>query len=60
MSGLPQRADLPAAIARGRIAATTKAGAVAFVRTGDPLLGEFSDAEVLASFGEVPSDLSEY
>lgn len=31
-------------------------GAVAFSRTGDPAVGEFSDAVVLKSFGEVPSD----
>jgi len=33
-------------------------GAVAFARTGDPALGEFGDAEVLASFGDVLADLS--
>lgn len=33
-------------------------GAVAFSRTGDPATGEFSDAIVLKSFGEVPDDLS--
>ncbi len=32
-------------------------GAVAFSRTGDPGAGEFSDAVLLKSFGEVP-DLS--
>jgi hypothetical protein len=32
-------------------------GAVAFSRTGDPAAGEFGDAVVLRSFGEVPSDL---
>lgn len=30
------------------------AGAVAFKRTGDPNVGEFSDAIVLKKFGEVP------
>ena len=30
-------------------------GAVAFSRTGDPQVGEFEDAVVLRSFGEVPS-----
>ena len=30
-------------------------GAVAFSRTGDPGAGEFGDAVVLKSFGEVPS-----
>lgn len=33
-------------------------GAVAFSRTGDPAIGEFSDAVVLGQFGDVPSDLS--
>jgi len=33
-------------------------GAVAFSRTGDPALGEFGDAEVLGSYGDVPADLS--
>jgi hypothetical protein len=33
-------------------------GAVAFSRTGDPAIGEFSDAIVLGQFGGVPSDLS--
>jgi hypothetical protein len=33
-------------------------GAIAFSRTGDPSVGEFSDAVVLKTFGEVPNDLS--
>ena len=33
-------------------------GAVAFSRTGDPMIGEFSDAQVLRKFGNVPDDLS--
>jgi hypothetical protein len=33
-------------------------GAVAFSRTGDPLIGEFSDARLLRKFGDVPEDLS--
>jgi hypothetical protein len=32
-------------------------GAVAFSRTGDPMIGEFSDAKLLKSFGNVPDDL---
>lgn len=31
-------------------------GAVAFSRTGDPMIGEFSDAVVIRKFGEVPDD----
>ena len=33
-------------------------GAVAFSRTGDPMIGEFGDAQVLRKFGNVPDDLS--
>ena len=33
-------------------------GAVAFSRTGDPAVGEFTDAVVLKAFGDVPDDLS--
>jgi len=33
-------------------------GAVAFSRTGDPAVGEFTDAVVLKAFGDVPYDLS--
>jgi hypothetical protein len=32
------------------------AGAVAFARSGNPELGEFDDAVVLKSFGDVPED----
>jgi hypothetical protein len=34
------------------------AGAVAFQRSGDPALGDFSDAEVLARYGITPDDLA--
>jgi hypothetical protein len=33
-------------------------GAVAFSRTGDPAIGEFSDAKVIRKFGNVPDNLS--
>jgi hypothetical protein len=33
-------------------------GAVAFSRTGDPMIGEFGDARLLRKFGNVPDDLS--
>jgi hypothetical protein len=33
-------------------------GAVAFSRTGDPATGDFSDAQVIRKFGDVPDDLS--
>jgi hypothetical protein len=34
-------------------------GAVAFSRSGDPMMGEFSDAKLLRAYGNVPNDLSE-
>jgi hypothetical protein len=33
-------------------------GALAFSRTGDPMIGEFGDATLLRKFGNVPDDLS--
>lgn len=39
-------------------AAAGNAGAVAFSRSGDPNVGEFSDAVLLKAFGAVPDDLS--
>jgi hypothetical protein len=33
-------------------------GAVAFSRSGDPMIGEFGDAQLLRKFGNVPDDLS--
>jgi hypothetical protein len=32
-------------------------GAIAFARTGDPMIGEFGDARLLGKFGNVPDDL---
>ena len=32
-------------------------GAVAFSRSGDPMIGEFGDAQLLKKFGNVPDDL---
>jgi hypothetical protein len=34
-------------------------GALAFKRTGDPNVGQFNDANLLGSFGEVPENLDE-
>ncbi len=33
------------------------AGAVAFSRSGDPSLGEFSDAKIVKRFGDLPADI---
>jgi hypothetical protein len=35
------------------------AGAIAFKRSGDPMMGDFSDAVVIKTFGEVPEKLDE-
>ncbi len=35
------------------------AGALAFKRSGDPNTGNFGDATILKSFGEVPQNLDE-
>jgi hypothetical protein len=48
--------EVPTAGAAERQAASLSrmhAGAVAFSRTGDPSIGEFQDAVILAQFGEV-------
>jgi hypothetical protein len=34
-------------------------GAVAFLRSGYPNLGEFEDAVILKAFGQVPDDFAE-
>jgi hypothetical protein len=34
-------------------------GALAFKRTGDPSMGNFGDATILKTYGEVPSNLDE-
>jgi hypothetical protein len=38
---------------------SSNAGALAFKRSGDPAMGNFSDAVVLKTFGEVPDRLDE-
>ena len=35
------------------------AGALAFKRSGDPNMGNFEEATILKSFGEVPNNLDE-
>jgi len=37
----------------------SNAGALAFKRSGDPNVGNFSDAVVLKAFGDVPENLDE-
>ncbi len=50
-SGAIKRAEALARLAEN-------AGAVAFSRTGDPLIGEFQDAVLIKAFGEVPSEFA--
>jgi hypothetical protein len=52
--------SLSAAVRRAEVLSRSpgSVGAVAFSRTGDPMIGEFSDAQLLKKFGDVPDDLS--
>lgn len=50
-----ERQSAGAVESAARRMAAGAAGAVAFSRTGDPATGEFGDAVVLRTFGEVPS-----
>jgi len=50
-----QSAESAKRFAKAIVAAGTS-GAVAFQRTGDPLIGEFEDAIILAKEGLVPDD----
>ena len=46
-----------AARRKAHAAADKHGGAIAFSRTGDPNTGNFSDAEILATYGEVDKGL---
>jgi hypothetical protein len=57
VAGAAQEATSALAAERGaRSLVLQHAGAVAFSRTGDPSIGEFQDAVILAQFGEVALD----
>lgn len=47
--------------ARSRASALAQgnAGAIAFSRSGDPSTGEFEPAVVIASFGDLPTEIAE-
>jgi hypothetical protein len=45
-----------AAIRRAQSMVATHAGAIAFMRSGNPKTGEFEPAEVLKQFGDVPAE----
>ena len=46
-----------AAMSRARAMIGSKAGAIAFSRTGDPSMGDFEPAMILGRYGDVPGDL---
>ena len=52
-----EAASPAAAVGRARQIASRKVGAIAFSRSGDPDLGEYGDAVILARFGETPPDI---
>jgi hypothetical protein len=52
-----QMPSASAATSRARSLASSKAGVIAFARSGDPEVGEFADAVVLFKAGEVPEDV---
>ena len=57
--GAPVECPNPAAaIQQATTMAAGSVGAVAFSRTGDPDVGKFEPAMVLAKFGDMPDDLS--
>jgi hypothetical protein len=61
VAGAAEECQSPSgAVRRAEVLSRTagSVGAVAFSRTGDPMAGEFSDAQLLKKFGEVPDDLS--
>ena len=46
-----------AAKSRAKLMAVNTAGAIAFARTGDPSIGEFQPAVILARYGETPDEV---
>ena len=51
----------PSAVRRAEVMSRDpeNVGALAFKRSGDPNVGDFGDATVLRTFGEVPENLDE-
>jgi hypothetical protein len=61
VAGAAEECQSPAtALRRAEILSRTAGhiGAIAFSRSGDPMIGEFRDARLLQKFGDVPEDLS--
>jgi len=47
----------PAAISKAGQLSVKNAGAIAFAPTGDPAIGEFQPAVILARYGETPDEV---
>jgi hypothetical protein len=60
-SGVREMPSKPAAIRRAESMSRdpANAGALAFKRSGDPNMGNFGEATILKTFGEVPENLDE-
>jgi hypothetical protein len=61
VAGAAEECQTPAAaLRRAEIMsrAAGSIGAIAFSRSGDPMMGEFNDARLIRKFGNVPDDLS--
>lgn len=56
VAGAPQQAQSEAAAIRRAQTLSAKGGAIAFSRTGDLSTGDFEDAVILKSFGQVPDE----
>lgn len=56
--GQPQPMPSAEAAKKAAARAAARGGAVAFARTGDPEIGDFDDADILAVFGEVPNAIA--
>ncbi|MBR1206589.1 MULTISPECIES: hypothetical protein [unclassified Bradyrhizobium] len=57
VAGMPQQVQSEMAAIRRAESLARKGGAVAFSRTGDLSTGDFEDAKILRTFGQVPDDI---
>lgn len=56
VAGMPQQLQTETAAIRRAESLAQKGGAVAFSRTGDISTGDFDDAKILRTFGQVPEE----
>jgi len=57
VAGAPQQVQTASEAVRRAEYMARKGGAIAFSRTGDLSSGDFDDAVILKSFGQVPEDV---